>query len=170
MVSVRLFSQTSLDTTERGGLFVEYYKSGKPKFKIEYKNGRPSGMAISYHPNGAISEIGTFSKNKWVNSYKLYYENGQVQQDFNFDSAGKRVGLQKYYTRDGTLIALSYISSKNGITCDAKLDESGKLKKTNLYFAGRELCEGDKLYEKYKELQETLVDIANWENGQVKKE
>ncbi len=90
---------------KKNGLWIEYYCNGKLKNKIQYVNGRPDGYCIIYHENGKIQEEGQWSSklNKWVGKYRLYYDNGQVQHEFNFNTNGKREGPAKYYYENGQL-------------------------------------------------------------------
>ncbi len=49
-------------------------------------------------------EEGLWKNNRWVGDYKLYYDNGQVQQAFKFDPSGKRAGPQTYYYENGQVM------------------------------------------------------------------
>jgi antitoxin component YwqK of YwqJK toxin-antitoxin module len=57
-----------------------------------------------YHDNGKIKEEGLWKNNRWVGDYKLYYENGQVQQAFKFNVSGKREGIQTYFYDNGQVM------------------------------------------------------------------
>ncbi len=47
-----------------------------------------------YHENGKISEEGTWRTNRWVGTWKLFDSIGNVQEEFTFDTVGKREGPQ----------------------------------------------------------------------------
>ncbi|HEY1039837.1 MAG TPA: toxin-antitoxin system YwqK family antitoxin [Bacteroidia bacterium] len=89
---------------KKAGIWKEFFCNGNMKNKITYANGRPDGYAIMYNENGKISEEGMWKINKWVGDYKLYYENGQVQQEFKFNATGKREGPQKYFYENGQVM------------------------------------------------------------------
>ena len=57
-----------------------------------------------YHENGKIKEEGLWKNNRWVGDYKLYYDNGQVQQAFKFNTTGKREGKQEYFYENGQVM------------------------------------------------------------------
>ncbi len=112
------------------GIWTSYFCAGTIYKKITFQNGRPDGYAIFYHENGKTAEEGTWKANKWLGVYKTYYDNGQVQQDFTFNQAGKREGPQKYFYADGkTQIEGNWNNGKeNGVVTEYHPD--GSLKKT----------------------------------------
>lgn len=118
------------------GVWTSYFCAGNIHKKITFQNGRPDGYAIFYHENGKTAEEGTWKVNKWINTYKAYYPNGQVQQDFTFNQSGKREGIQKYYYSDGKVqIEGNWANGKeNGVVKEYHPD--GSLKKTVDYANG----------------------------------
>ncbi len=118
------------------GIWTSYFCAGTVYKKITFQNGRPDGYAIIYHENGKTAEEGTWKGNKWLGPYKNYFENGQVQQDFTFNQAGKREGPQKYFYSDGTpQIEGNWQNGKeNGVVTEYHPD--GSVKKTVDYQNG----------------------------------
>ncbi len=86
------------------GIWVAYYPNGGAKSKITFKGGVANGYAIFYHKNGNVSEEGLWKINRWVSKYKLYYEDGQLNYDFNYNESGKREGNQLYYHPNGQIM------------------------------------------------------------------
>jgi antitoxin component YwqK of YwqJK toxin-antitoxin module len=97
-------SEGEFKDSKKTGIWKEYYCNKLLKSKITYTNNRPDGYAIVYHENGKVKEEGEWKNNRWMGVYKLYYPNGQVQQSFNFDATGKRVGKQTYYHENGQVM------------------------------------------------------------------
>ena len=158
------FSQRNVDTSF-SGFKIDYFANKNPKMKIEYKKGVPSGLVITYHENGALNEVGVFFNKRWIGNYKIHYPNGKIHQDLNFDSNGKKVGIQKYYFENGLIqvIAAAYDSEKDG--CSLQFDTLGKLIGTlGLQIDGQRVNKDDKIYDNYKGMEETLLDIVNKEN------
>ncbi|HXB39519.1 MAG TPA: toxin-antitoxin system YwqK family antitoxin [Bacteroidia bacterium] len=118
------------------GIWTSFFCSGNVYKKITFQNGRPDGYAIIFHENGKTAEEGTWKGNKWSGPYKNYYDNGQVQQEFTFNQAGKREGVQKYYYSDGTKqIEGNWQNGKeNGVVTEYHPD--GSVKKTVDYTNG----------------------------------
>lgn len=118
------------------GIWTSYFCSGGISKKITFQNGRPDGYAIFFHENGKTAEEGTWKMNKWMGEYKTYYDNGQVKNQFTFNQAGKREGVQKYYYSDGTVqIEGNWANGKeNGLV--KEYYEDGSLRKTVDYSNG----------------------------------
>ncbi len=86
------------------GIWTAWYPSGIMKNRITFEAGRPFGKAIMYHENGKVAEEGLWRNSRWVGDYKLYYDNGEVQHEFKFNTTGKREGKQVYYAENGQKI------------------------------------------------------------------
>jgi antitoxin component YwqK of YwqJK toxin-antitoxin module len=146
---------------KKTGIWKEYYCNAILKNKITYTNGRPDGYAIMYHENGKISEEGMWKINKWVGDYKLYYENGQVQQEFKFNSTGKREGEQKYYYENGqVMIEGTWASGKEAGTIK-EYHENGDIKAEKTFNNGAVDMASIKTYEPKKpnvKLDDPTVD------------
>lgn len=167
-ISLKLFSQNSVDTSFTG-FKIEYSENKKPKKKIEYKKGKPSGLVITYKPNGQFNEIGTFVSGRWIGNYKFFHDNGQVEQDFNFDSNGKRIGLQKYYFKNGVLQILAMFNDNKQNGYSLEFDSLGKMTNYEYCLNGGKINKDDKIYTDYKEMLDAMIEIANKENELVLK-
>lgn len=67
------------------GVWTEYYCSGKIKCILTYVNGRPWGPSKLYYENGQLKEEGNWEKNRWV-QHKKYTIDGNI--DNTPDSLG----------------------------------------------------------------------------------
>jgi antitoxin component YwqK of YwqJK toxin-antitoxin module len=143
------------------GIWTSYFCSGNIQRKITFQNGRPDGYAIFFHENGKTAEEGTWKVNKWINSYKAYYPNGQVQQEFTFNQSGKREGVQKYYYNDGKVqIEGNWANGKeNGVVKEFHPD--GSLKKTVDYTNGNADVANIKEYQPKTQLAEKKEEIVS---------
>ena len=161
------FAQKSVDTTYNG-FKVEFFETKSPKSKIEYRKGKPHGLALFYFENGKLKEMGTFVNNRWVGNYQKFYETGQVQHNFNFDKSGKRIGLQRYYHSNGVLALLGLYSTSFEEKNDEfvlEFDILGKLiDKPILLINGEKMIWDTKLHYLNKEKVEALMDLVNHEN------
>lgn len=88
---------------KKNGIWHAYYPSGQKKHEITYKDGQPIGNACFYFENGSVREKGYWNIDHWEGSYQLYHTTGQLAYDWNYNKAGKRTGIQKYYHENGTL-------------------------------------------------------------------
>lgn len=152
------------------GIWTGYFCSGNIYKKITFQNGRPDGYAIIYHENGKTAEEGNWKANKWLGAYKSYYPNGQVQQDFTFNQAGKREGVQKYYYPDGkTQIEGNWQNGKeNGLVTEYHPD--GSLKKTVDFSNGNADVATIKEYQPKKAITKTEEVVSNKKATATKEE
>lgn len=125
--------------SKKNGLWIEYYCNGNLKGKIQYANGRPDGYCIIYHENGKIQEEGQWSSklNRWVGKYKLYYDNGQVQHEFNFNQNGKREGPAKYFYENGQLAIEGNFQNGQETGVFKEYYENGDVKAEKTFNAGQ---------------------------------
>jgi antitoxin component YwqK of YwqJK toxin-antitoxin module len=142
------------------GIWTSYFCSGNIYKKITFQNGRPDGYAIFFHENGKTAEEGTWKANKWLGSYKNYYDNGQVQQEFTFNQAGKREGAQKYFYKDGTpQIEGNWNNGKeNGLVTEYHPD--GSVKKTVNYANGNADVASIKEFKPKKEVAQATETVS----------
>jgi len=148
---------------KKAGIWKEFYCNGNMKNKITYTNGRPDGYAIMYHESGKISEEGMWKISKWVGDYKLYYENGQVQQEFKFNATGKREGPQKYFYENGqVMIEGSWAAGKEAGTIK-EYHENGDIKAEKKYDNGAVDIASIKTYEPKK----AIVKVDKPDNSKV---
>lgn len=148
---------------KKAGIWKEFYCNGNMKNKITYTNGRPDGYAIMYHESGKISEEGMWKISKWVGDYKLYYENGQVQQEFKFNATGKREGPQKYFYENGqVMIEGSWAAGKEAGTIK-EYHENGDIKAEKKYDNGAVDIASIKTFEPKK----PIVKVDKPDNSKV---
>ena len=172
-------SQNKVDSTF-SGLNIEYYRNGSIKNKIEFSNGKPSGLAQMYDSLGNMSESGYWYNNRWSGNYSLYYPNGQVMHSFNFED-GKRLGLVKYYHENGIVAIIgTYVNGKEQ-GAFIEFDKNGKQKgETQYYYNGKKtilylfnsIVKGTRVNlsaddEAKKEIEKSLIDFVNIENSNV---
>ena len=105
--------------------------------------------------NGNKREEGNWKGSRWVGAYKSYYENGNLRNDFTYNTNGEKSGIQKYYYESGQLQIQG--EWKQG-------QESGKI--VEYYENGSVKCEktfnngefvGEQTYEKKEKPAEPVV-------------
>ncbi|MEX1191064.1 MAG: hypothetical protein WEA99_03760 [Brumimicrobium sp.] len=95
-------SEGEFKDDRKNGRWIIYYKDGvTPKIEGHFENNRPNGEFTKYHPNGKIKEIGTFNKNRYVDSLKRYNEKGVLVYEGNYSEVGKEAGEIVYYYDNG---------------------------------------------------------------------
>jgi antitoxin component YwqK of YwqJK toxin-antitoxin module len=116
-----------------------------------------------YHENGKVSEEGIWKNNRWTGPYKLYYENGQPQHEFNFNASGKREGPVKYFYENGQLaIEGSFVNGKEAGVIK-EYHENGDLKAEKTYNDGNVDVASIKEYQPKKpivKIKESPIDNA----------
>jgi len=152
-----------------GGTFIakSYYKNGKLKSEIPFKNGKRSGMIKHYYENGNLQVEAPWSDGKISGLSKSYYENGKLASEIPYIDGkvsgifkryhetgnlmgewpyrdGKRSGIAKFYYKSGRLESeMPYSNDKiNGTV--KKYDEAGKLISEVLFKDGKEEVKGTK--------------------------
>ncbi len=85
----------------REGLWKKYYPTGDLRSEITYSENHPFGYYKTYYPNGNPEEEGYWKGNRNTGEFKRFHDNGKIAQDFNFNSRGKRDGIQKYFYDTG---------------------------------------------------------------------
>ena len=143
------------------GKWVEYYCNVNMKNQLTFQNGRPDGYAIMYHESGKISEEGNWKNNRWTGPYKLYYENGSPQHEFNFNTTGKREGPVKYYHPNGELaIEGNFVNGKEAGVIK-EYYENGDLKAEKTYNDGAVDLASIKEFEPKKPIVKTKDEPLN---------
>ncbi|NPA35254.1 MAG: toxin-antitoxin system YwqK family antitoxin [Chlorobi bacterium] len=121
----------------KNGTWTAYYPSGKIKYKVTFKSGKPIGPAKFYYDSGILSEEGYWNIDHWEGNYHYYHPNGQLAYDWNYDKKGKRTGEQKYYYENGG-IKYTGIWNNGKTTGSLKMyDENGKLIAERIYENGK---------------------------------
>ncbi len=84
------------------GVWIKYHNDGvTPKLKGEYHNNRPSGRYTKIYPDGTIKEVGTFNRNKYLDSLKRFHANGVLEYEAKYNDTGKEQGVVKYFYPNG---------------------------------------------------------------------
>lgn len=73
------------------GYLTGYYPNGQIKIRGTFEDGQPSKRVIHYYPNGQV--LKDISPNKKGMRYKRYFENGELESDFN----AKKKSSKEYY-------------------------------------------------------------------------
>jgi antitoxin component YwqK of YwqJK toxin-antitoxin module len=118
------------------GQWREYYCNSNPKSILTYNNGRPDGNAVMYHENGKVSEEGIWKNQRWVGMYKLYYPNGQLQHEFNYNTSGKREGKSVYYYENGEVAVEGVFTDGKETGVFKEYYENGETKAIKEYTGG----------------------------------
>ena len=94
------------NTSQKKSVLTITYSNGKPFKKIFIDRNDPSCRMIQvYYENGNLKEIFTERDKLLHGVRKLYYPNEKLSEEGNW-SEGKRVGVFKYYSKDGGLNAI----------------------------------------------------------------
>jgi antitoxin component YwqK of YwqJK toxin-antitoxin module len=97
---------------EKNGLHTEYYKSGKKKSEINYKDGKKEGLGTWWHESGEKWKETTFSDGKSNGLFTEWSENGQKYKEGNLKD-GQQNGLWTTWRDDGQ--RWEEVNFKNGI-------------------------------------------------------
>lgn len=97
-----LKSEYFLKNELKEGDFVEYFKNGKVKYRINYEAGKKSGKAIYYYETGEIYGVTYFKNDVNHGETRNYYKNGKMK-DFGIFYDGVIRGDMTEYREDGTL-------------------------------------------------------------------
>jgi antitoxin component YwqK of YwqJK toxin-antitoxin module len=119
------------------GQWREYYCNTNPKSVLTFNNGRPDGPAVMYHDNGKVSEEGIWKNQRWTGIYKLYYPNGQLQHEFNYNTSGKREGKSTYYYENGEVAIEGNFSDGKETGVFKEYYENGETKAVKEYNGGQ---------------------------------
>jgi antitoxin component YwqK of YwqJK toxin-antitoxin module len=140
-----------------------YYRSEQ----LYYQNGLREGVRILFYPNGNWKIIEHYSKDKLVDAYDHYDENGKLIEEGNFKN-GQMNGLWTFYYPNTTQIKEKVIFF-NGVEWGyyESFYPNG-IKKSDGYYKGEDNM--DSLWHLYYESGELMEDAIynnNWENGIV---
>ncbi len=101
-----------------GTLISRYPGTSQIKFKIEIKNGLGHGKKVSYYENGQIDEDFEELYGLKNGVYLKYWKNGRIQKKYNYIS-GDKDGVNEDYDENGTIIHYIKYSNKNQIESKA---------------------------------------------------
>lgn len=122
--------------SQKIGVWIEYFFTGKKKSELTYVNNRPNGHAIMYSENGIKSEEGTWVGSRWVGDYNLFYEDGTPRQAFNYSQIGQREGPQTYLHPNGKIAITVDMKGGKEQGWKKEYDETGKLISEMLFVDG----------------------------------
>ena len=142
---------------KKNGLFLEYYRNGKLKYRKKYKNDHLTDTACFYLKNGNISQMQILKDGIKVGCWKKFNENGQAYSILNFKDDEFNGPCETYTYR--TLKPLSLLNYKDGKLHgeQKKFYTNGKLKSI-CYFDNGVACLGTK--EWYDNGKEVLNDVT----------
>jgi len=78
-----------------------YYENMKVKEIVQYKDGKPHGMAKKYYEDGTIAQEAVFKDGKLEGTGMIYYTDGSIEAEHKYED-GKKVGTREY-NRDGSI-------------------------------------------------------------------
>jgi antitoxin component YwqK of YwqJK toxin-antitoxin module len=111
---------------ERDGLWKIYDEHGVLREINYYKSGKLNGPQITFDSAGNVFSRATRFDDKFVDSFKLYYPNGQIKTENWFDSAGRSQGLYRVYHENGNLSVIGRDLDNNSVDTTWGFDEDGK--------------------------------------------
>ncbi|MCC6252428.1 MAG: hypothetical protein IT238_08210 [Bacteroidia bacterium] len=85
------------------GTWRKWWCNGNLKNELIY-NPDKTIYSKDYYENGNLKEEGQWNSAGWIGSYKFYYPNGKIYYDWKFDTEGRRTGTQKYYFDNGNVM------------------------------------------------------------------
>ena len=88
----------------KSGIWTKYFANEQILSVITYVSNRPKGDYWVYYDNGQLQEAGHWKNNRNTGDFDRFYDNGEKQQEFKFNTTGKRDGMQKYYHDNGQLM------------------------------------------------------------------
>lgn len=98
-----LTEEGSYNNNRKSGLWIEYYKDGFVKSKINFIDGRPDGKYIIFYNNGIVKEEGIWKKNQNSGKRITYYESGKVKSIFDNSKIGIEGIKQTEYFENGNI-------------------------------------------------------------------
>ncbi|CAN5198682.1 hypothetical protein BH09BAC5_BH09BAC5_20770 [soil metagenome] len=122
--------------SQKMGVWIEYFPTGKTKSELTFVNNRPNGHAIMYNDNGKKAEEGTWVGSRWVGDYKLFYDDGTPRQSFNYSQLGQRDGTQNYYHPNGKVAITVDMKGGKEQGWKKEYDENGNLIRETFFADG----------------------------------
>ncbi|HMB01654.1 MAG TPA: hypothetical protein VKS21_11765, partial [Spirochaetota bacterium] len=86
----------------KSGRYVTYYKNGRKKKVMYYKNGFLHGRAAAYYPDGSLYWIIDYANGRKQGLQLVYYRSGRLYSKTSFRN-GRVHGVLKKYRLDGRL-------------------------------------------------------------------
>jgi len=125
-----------LTNGRKEGVWEIYDDKGGLKERNTYKNDTLNGPQLTFDRNGKIYTKAFYKMGIFIDSFRLYFDNGQIRSESWFDSLGREQGIYKVYHKNGQLSEIG--RSVNGATVDTAkgYDESGHLQYLEIYKMG----------------------------------
>ena len=105
-------SDGKLINGRKDGLWKIYDKNGILREYNSYKNDTLNGQQVTFDEKGKIYTKAHRKMGIFVDSFLLYYDNGQIRNEAWFNSVGREQGVYKIYHKNGQLSEIGY--SVNG--------------------------------------------------------
>ena len=83
------------------GIQTGWYRNGRKKFEIHFKNGKEHGPAIGWYANGQKRYEGTHNNGKGVGMNTAWHENGQKMVEEIYKDGNKIKGSEKFWNSKG---------------------------------------------------------------------
>lgn len=102
--STDVVEEGGYEHSRRIGIWKKYFPGNKIKSEVEYDAGRPNGSFKVYFENGQVEEAGSWSssgRGKYLGDFKRYHPNGNVAQEKTFNDEGKTNGVVRYFHENG---------------------------------------------------------------------
>lgn len=93
-----LYSGECKDETKKS-----YYKDGKLKTAVDFKNCKRDGSYLWYYQSGKKKIESTYKAGKQVGISRKWHKNGNLAEEIPYNKEGKKHGLGKKWFEDGTL-------------------------------------------------------------------
>ena len=108
---------------------VEFYKTGKLKFKGNFQNGKPIGEHLKYGPNGKIIQKNTYNNGEPIE--KIYYKNDKIVQKDTYHNG--QLQITQHFDNNQLTKEIRYNSDKNHVV---EYFPNGKTK-VDAYYKGQ---------------------------------
>lgn len=76
---------------ERTGIWRSYTPNGKLLSQTEYRDGKPHGPSVVFHPNGGVYYTGDNHHGKPVGEWRFLDEQGTLLKIVVYDSTGHKI-------------------------------------------------------------------------------
>jgi hypothetical protein len=85
----------------RQGPARTYYDDGGLAKEERFKEGKLDGFFTEWHRNGRVAREGAWSDGARTGAWRIYYEDGQLEEDCSYDGRGERHGRFAAYWPSG---------------------------------------------------------------------
>ena len=85
---------------------VTFHENGQLWDKVNYKDGKKTGVEVRYYENGQLRSRGNFKNGKELGLWEWFYENGQLRSRGNYKD-GEPVGLWERFYFNGQIMTKS---------------------------------------------------------------